>query len=471
MMTMSTETQHLTDEATTVSEPLLAAEGLLAMPEAAIRLLTRERIEDIAFAPMSPDLRNELITRTYGDLAQAMADLLGTENATWSAFAQWASHAHSRHSSALRDRPGKLMALALSEANRNVFADIGWAHVVFLSTVGRAYRYGTDLDRAWRRCLDQLNVEPSDQTGRPPGGTENEFWASIRDPRPEVGSTERNQLLVLGLLAYRDAISEPDPERRARNILMGNCFLTLYEQRQLSTAISFGLRARVRTLTGPWMLLTSRNGRGRRRPKSWRIRAEDNWIHYATRHLISIRMLQRSIKVGRPVPPGRNPVPVIAREIEPIRHGRRPATAADNDELLSKLFWQLDVNGTPARCWNDVIDRVAYLAATLAYHQRDAGWFDADGRLIRPEQSLDTGAGTAQSGSDAGEQSLKRVRAALCSADLWPVNCPVDGSRAVPTDAADSRRQLQSFLAPQALWLTGRRRHRYRQRSARKRNR
>ena len=57
-------------------------------PDLTSRDITNRRVNDIAFTPMESRLRNELITRTYGDLAQAMAEVLGSDNATWTAFGQ-----------------------------------------------------------------------------------------------------------------------------------------------------------------------------------------------------------------------------------------------------------------------------------------------------------------------------------------------------------------------------------------------
>ena len=57
------------------------------------RAVDLPRMMSVAFTPMAPALRNELITEAYGDLATAMADCLGTTDATWCTFGQWASHA------------------------------------------------------------------------------------------------------------------------------------------------------------------------------------------------------------------------------------------------------------------------------------------------------------------------------------------------------------------------------------------
>lgn len=94
------------------------------------------RILDIAFTPMPTLLRNELITRTYGDLAQEMAGLLGTRDAPWTTFGQWVSHTIGGYLTLPVPILGNLIAKAFADGNRDVFADIGRGHAVFIDTVG-----------------------------------------------------------------------------------------------------------------------------------------------------------------------------------------------------------------------------------------------------------------------------------------------------------------------------------------------
>ncbi|MDH3294211.1 MAG: DUF2236 domain-containing protein [Acidimicrobiia bacterium] len=350
-----------------------------------------DRIEDIAFSPMDPRLRNELITRTYGDLAQAMAELFGTTDATWAGFGQWASHTIGRYLQLRIPRLGTLIARAFGDGNRDVFADIGRAHIMFLETVGRAHLDGGDLDLAWRQCFRQMGQRLFSPPGGPDGGTEDEFWASIRDPRLEGRPGLHNPILIMGFRAYRNALSEPDPDVRSRHILLGNCLLGLHEQRLLSLAITVGFRSWLRTLTTPWQMFRSQYRWRHSEPGRWRLGFENWWIHFATRHLITVHLASGDVKVGRPVPDGVNPIRVRPGHREPAvttgpgrRRRRRSISALSDEELLSKLFGRLRVDGRAAACWNDLDDRMAFIAATFAQHQRDHRWFNPNGEVHRP---------------------------------------------------------------------------------------
>jgi hypothetical protein len=370
-------------------------------PDLGARDVNLSRVTDIAFTPMEPGLRNELITRTYGDLADSMAELLGTENATWTAFGQWASHTIGSYLRLPIPGLGPMIAQAFGDGNRDVFADIARAHITFLDTVGGAHRRGDDLDEAWRRCIRGLNRDLFHPPGGPDGGTEDEFWASIRDPRLELGARTRNQFLILGFRSYRNALTEPDPERKARLILLGNCLIGLHEQRLLSLAISVGFRSWLRTLTTLWQLFTTRYRWRHRYPGTLRLRIENWWIHFATRHVIGVSLPTGTVRVGRPVPPGARPISITPAPSDtvtpatappgagPQRRPARPILDVDEDELLTSLMDRLGVDGGPASCWNDLSDRMAFIAALFAERQRDPDWFGGDGLIIRPEPSID----------------------------------------------------------------------------------
>ncbi len=53
--------------------------------------VTRARVEAIAYSPMSDTLRNHLVTLAYVDLSDAMAEVLGREDANWCSLAVWPS--------------------------------------------------------------------------------------------------------------------------------------------------------------------------------------------------------------------------------------------------------------------------------------------------------------------------------------------------------------------------------------------
>ncbi len=356
-------------------------------PDPASREVSRERLDAIAFTPMSARLRNELITRSYGDIAQAMADLLGTSDATWAAFGQWASTTIGGYLSLRIPVLGPLIGQAFGDGNRDVFADIGRAHTTFLASVGRAYIEGTDLGSAWAQCADDLQQRLLSPPGGPLDATAEGFWKDTLDPRSRPEGARYNLLLVLGFRAYYHALETPDPERKSRSILLGNCLIGLHEQRLLARAISAGFRSWLRTVTAPWRLLQPRARWMAHVPGGWQLRLESFWIHLATQHLIGVRLPWATVEIGRGVPVGERPVEVsqVPRDdAKSGHHDLRPVRSLTDDELLGEAFERFTVTGEPAVCWNDLRSRMAYIMALFAAHQRSTGWFDTDGSVTRP---------------------------------------------------------------------------------------
>jgi len=124
-------------------------------------------------------------------------------------------------------------------------------------------------------------------------------------------------------------------------------------------------------------------------PNGWQLAIENRWIRIASRRFIRMVLPWDTIVVGRPVPPGENPITV---DLRPGDRGHRPVDVVelDVDDVLRELFTHFDVDGRAASCWNDIDDRMAYIFALLARHQRSSGWWedDEDGRRLRPGVSV-----------------------------------------------------------------------------------
>lgn len=356
-------------------------DALTWRPDPADRDVTRERLDAVAFTPMSARLRNELITLAYGDLAQAMAGLLGTTDATWATFGQWASTTVGGYLTVPVPVLGPLIGQAFGDGNRDVFADIGRAHTTFLDTVGRARADGGDLVAAWRTCEDRLQERLFSPPGGPLDATAEGFWRDTLDPRTRPDGPRYNELLVVGFRAYHHALLTEDAEQRSRSILLGNCLIGLHEQRLLARAISAGFRSWLRTLLAPWRLLLPRARWLAHPPGELQLRVESWWIRFATRHLIGVRLPWTTVRIGRPVPIGADPVLV---EDLPVGRGDRPIVSLSDDEILGQAFARFAVGTGPAGCWNDLRDRMGFIMALFAQQQRTPGWFEPDGTVVRP---------------------------------------------------------------------------------------
>lgn len=365
----------------TIEAPSAPSSPVAWQPLLSSRAVDMPRMMSVAFTPMAPALRNELITEAYGDLGSAMADCLGSTDATWCTFGQWASHSIGNYLGTVSVAPGRLIARAFGHGNRQVFADISRAHVAFLDTVGRASRYGRDVDQAWEECVRRLT-----QTLVPVPGTALSVGPAVTDLTG--AATADRQLLVRGFRAYRNALalkgaSSPDDlAQRSRLILLGNTLLAMHEQQLLDDTIAVGFRSWLRHLTTWWTPFASRYRWRQRTVRPWQLRVEHWWIHAATRHVISIALPQRVIKVGKPYPTNPHGVPVTPRALDPGLRSLPLDQIGDND-LLDGIWALLEVDGRAARCWSGLDDRLAFILCFMANEQRDPSLW-VDGALCRP---------------------------------------------------------------------------------------
>lgn len=381
----------------TVAEDLLRWE-----PELERRCVDRRRVDDIAHTPMAIRLRNELITRAYGDISQRYDELFGRTDSTWAGFGQWASHTIGGFLTLPIPGLGRLIAQAFGSGNREVFADVGRAMVVFLETVGAAHRSGTDGDVAWQAFLDEIEGSAMQPASGPFAGAEPEtpadrgaaapsdFWLDTYDPRiphpDEVRDSHRRALLVRGFAAYRRALTTSDPELCSRRILLGNCLLALHEQKVLSLAVSVGFRSWLRSITTFWRLYETRVRWRKRNPRRWRLRLEHRWIRIATRYFVKVEIPTGKVRCGRPVPAGSDPVvPLPLGDVPGADAALANLDAVDDDRLLAILWQRFAIDGRAAVCWNDLGDRMAYIMKLFAEHQRAPFWHDDYGKSVRPE--------------------------------------------------------------------------------------
>ena len=361
-------------------------DGLGWTPDPTMPGVDERRIVDVAFVPMAARLRNELITETYGDLADAMACLLGTEDITWTALGQWASHTVGQVMGVRLPGQASFIERAFGDGNRDVFADIGRAHAIFLDTVGRAHTDEADVAAAWEACQEQLRsrvVQPPGQPGGGLGGTASAEWT---DPRSRPDGRNSRSALVLGFRAYYRALGATDREQRSRHILLGNCLLAVHEQHVVSAAIAIGFRMRLRTLLTPWQAFHSRHRWRLDQRSPSLLRLEERWVHLATRYLMGVATPDGRIRAGRTMDGGDDPITVDNIESGGLQP--RDLEGLSDGEILGRLFDRFEVDGSPARCWNDHSQRSAFIASLLAEHQRTRFWW-SDGGVVRPPRRAD----------------------------------------------------------------------------------
>ncbi len=337
-------------------------------PDLGSRDVTLDRVQAVAFTPMDMRARNQLITVAYGDIADSMAELLGTADASFCALGQWASAAIADYLTVPIPFIRRMVAHPFGFGNRHIFAEVARAHVSFLDTVGAAHRTGGDLDAAWAACEARLRAAQPWPPGTP---------ATARDRRPDDETAQLdvrakvrwdNEFMIDGLRAQCDALRTDDLTARSQLILSGNILIAAHEQLQLESSISLGFRTFVRQCTTAWRLLETKHEWHNHPPGARRLRIESWWIRFATRRLVAVSLPWGSVKVGDGV--------------------QRSEHAVDIDgDVARKLALGSPVDGRPCVCWADWNDRMAYIAALLAADQRHPRWFDAAGKVRRPDTS------------------------------------------------------------------------------------
>lgn len=350
------------------------------VPDLDDRSTTAQRIDTIAFTPMPVRLRNELITQAYGDIAEAMGSVIGTDIATWSNLGVWASNSIGSWLALPVPVVGSAISRPFADGNRDVFADVGRAHVAFLDTVGSAHLAGQPVGPAWRECQRRLaghQVEPPGNAA----GDNFELWDTLTPNDTRQRGRPGSRLLRLGFEAYARSL-RLDGDERAHAILLGNVLLAIHEQRLLSVAISVGFRSWVRTVTSFPHPLRSQHEWATRRPHDWHIALENRWIHTATRHLVGIDMPGTTVKVSRSVPPGDTPVNFQPLDID-VATGL--TAGASHVESLSQIYAAIDVTGEAVSCWNDQKQRMRYITALFEQQQSSDRWFDPGGNVVRPD--------------------------------------------------------------------------------------
>jgi ER-bound oxygenase mpaB/B'/Rubber oxygenase, catalytic domain len=238
------------------------------------RRVTTKRVYEITQPELDPRKRNELINLTYYDMAEELAQVLGTHDANWCTFAMWPSFTVGAQfrppGSAVARRAAKsvgrvariatpepvdrcvrrvaspvstwlaraflrfrgvgsrVLGRSLAFANRGVFYEVGTALADFVETFHGSPRNKVDATAAF----DDLKYRVS-QMPNPPG----DQWV----PVPKT-------LLCEGLAAYFAAMLERDPATKSELVLAGTIRITDYEQQRIQAWLRLSLLSPLVTL-------------------------------------------------------------------------------------------------------------------------------------------------------------------------------------------------------------------------------
>ena len=282
--------------------------------------------------------RNRQITRGYHELACAVGEILGRENANWLCFGVFASaeagRAIRREAIPSFARPifGQGVAEAVARGNAAVFGDVALPFAQFVLAFREA-RLGSALptETEARGVLDSLCAHPQ-----------------MRD----------NQNLLLAFVAYTDALllrDEPGDEtatRRAQRMLVANAAIGAHEQLVTDPFVKQAIPGRaILPLFGTASM--------------------------------AIRMPQGVLELDKDVPP--------AQYLDGAAFPASLMTLVDADALALAVRFGQDPNSarySNAPNWESYTERMGYIFTLLRVFQQDPQIFDM--AMLAPAEDPDT---------------------------------------------------------------------------------
>ncbi|WP_426749566.1 hypothetical protein [Myxococcus sp. Y35] len=358
---------------------------------------TAADVRNIA-AMQDPVARNYAITQGYSDLSNAMGQLLGTENANWSTFATWASK-QAGVSIRGEDMP-KFFTDALKQAD-NVMGPLAKVDDL-LRKLGLPSLPLGDLASAGNEALQNVSKAIADGNKRVFEEVGQEFARFVETFQ---GDTQYDAAKVAQYLSgfptdkplmkeafghYAEAMFEKDPNKKAELMLLANDKVGLHEQTQLQPYVEKALNAPVKETFRDVLEQTVEaqinalpfpaNLAGKAALRTGLVDAALSPVvdgmanvfrRLATEHMMKLAVPGGALKLGNdlPPPPGMESTlfPPHLRSIE-------------NPELRT-LLDQLDkspdsLNGTGAKDWSQLDQRMNYIVDLFRSRQSDPALFD-----------------------------------------------------------------------------------------------
>jgi hypothetical protein len=307
---------------------------------------TQDEIASI-IAMRDPGKRNFKITQTYHELTLALADLIGSRNVSWCAYATWASLSAGRFIRVRGElrrtgpfaRPFARVAARLrssmAEGNLIVFEEMAPIYARLVELLSASASPARDLLEAH---LDRFAPGPVEEGGQ--------------------------DMLRRAFAHYYEAAFLPEGQCKAELIFLANALVGYHEQTRLQSAIAGALGAPL-ALSGSY----DREGRD---PLAAAMaeRIERAVRAFGTRWVMSLNLPRVTMSVGKDVPPlsgGR----MFPEELRTL----------DNPELRA-LLYQLDRTpnttcGSAAADWADLPDRMNFVVDLFRSRQQDPSLYRA----------------------------------------------------------------------------------------------
>jgi hypothetical protein len=298
-------------------------------------------------------LRNLLVTQGYHELSHGFARMLGPENVTWFSFASWSS----KTVGGFLQSPCWPNALRsfLAKGNTEVYRELGplFGRFVRLFAEDRE----PELSKLeWFLSGLQEGSSVPDQVHADPRTRELSLIA--RGGQARLGEAVRQ---------YYSAKFEPDPKRRAEQILLANAHIGVHEQTRLQTYIRGALHAPVHAFV-PASL-------GAAPQKLARRHAQAMLRRIATDQFLSLKLPDSYVRLGRDLraTPGQ---PLFPRMLEQIDHPELGSLYARY--ARSSTLPPVDIaHGTAAQDWGSLDQRMRFILELFRSRQQNQ-------RLLEP---------------------------------------------------------------------------------------
>jgi hypothetical protein len=349
--------------------------------------VTLSEMEQIA-ALKDPILRNLKITLAYHDITLAMADLVGPENLTWSAFGCWASKTAGLF---VRGDEAPRFLRTFIENTQRILADKRL--LAPLTMLPRDFSLEPILNIVARKALDGVGQEVArgnqmvfEEIGRlfvrfletfhgdktPEPAKLSRFIGSLT---PGPVEKDGQDYLIKAFTNYYEAMFEPDPRKKAQLVHLGNAYTGYHEQTRLQPRIQGGLHAPIEILLIEAFRVNIKNAAiakmsgkledtiaARIVPAAKAV--EEEFRRLNTRWVMRLTLPSAVLDLGHDVPA------LASGKMFPD-----DLSTIDHQELAAILY-QLDLSpntlvGTAAKDWGSLSDRMHFVIDMMRSRQQD----------------------------------------------------------------------------------------------------
>jgi hypothetical protein len=374
--------------------------------------LALEWIEEIKVMT-NPVLRNLWVTQTYHEISRELRPFLGSDHASWFAFAKWASKQAGRTIRG-EDVPERVRILLEKDEQYHLLLDRlnGRLVVHFESAAVRREHVATHVLALVNQLSEKISggnikvfvdLAPIfsrflELFGHDSAPDHKKFARFISELDTVPAFRGRDQSLHSAFKKYYDARFEQDRKAKAELVLTGNALVGVHEQTSLQSDIENGLGVPAHEVQH-WMATGIKAGLPFHRHHEVDVALEPHlnplarlvnhvWCKEATDHLMRLTLPEKALHMGQDVPVVAGQ-PMFPEELQELEHEDLVAIARQYDRS-----WNTTV-GSKAHDWTRLSDRLHYILDLFRSHHRQMNLY---GECFTEEQLQAMRAGKVPAG-------------------------------------------------------------------------